>query len=318
MITAKTLKLSVKSLQGIRQKAAAGPGTDRAGRARRMPARDRAAHVQPGQAGDSAPVYPRGVRRFRRRRVRRVLCLRGDGADRPGRCHGRAGDVSRQRPDHRRAPRPSRRRSGCRASPKRACCSPTAPPSPTPAATWARCKPRRTGWWKTAGSWAIASTAASSGSATAASRMPTRCWRTRPAGPSWFIVERGAPGFTPGQARRQARHPHQQHGGALVQPTSTWMPDRLVGGVEGQGLLQAQAVFGYTRLMVAAFGLGAGWAALDRAIPYSAKRIQAGVAAFREAGIHAQADRAERRRAWRPAALTSRRPPSGSTPAKAA
>jgi alkylation response protein AidB-like acyl-CoA dehydrogenase len=46
--------------------------------------------------------------------------------------------------------------------------------------------------------------------------------------------------------------------------------------VEGQGLLQAQAVFGYTRLMVAAFGLGAGWSALDRAIPYSTKRIQAG------------------------------------------
>ena len=35
-------------------------------------------------------------------------------------------------------------------------------------------------------------------------------------------------------------------------------------------------MFGYTRLMVAAFGLGAGWAALDRAIPYSRKRIQAG------------------------------------------
>jgi alkylation response protein AidB-like acyl-CoA dehydrogenase len=49
-----------------------------------------------------------------------------------------------------------------------------------------------------------------------------------------------------------------------------------VGGVEGQGLLQAQAVFGYTRLMVAAFGLGAGWAALDRAIPYSMERIQGG------------------------------------------
>ena len=46
--------------------------------------------------------------------------------------------------------------------------------------------------------------------------------------------------------------------------------------MEGQGLIQAQAVFGYTRLMVAAFGLGAGWAALDRAIPYSTKRIQAG------------------------------------------
>jgi alkylation response protein AidB-like acyl-CoA dehydrogenase len=52
--------------------------------------------------------------------------------------------------------------------------------------------------------------------------------------------------------------------------------DRLVGGVEGQGLNQAQAVFGYTRLMVAAFGLGGGWSALDRAIPYSTKRIQAG------------------------------------------
>ena len=31
--------------------------------------------------------------------------------------------------------------------------------------------------------------------------------------------------------------------------------------------------------MVAAFGLGAGWAALDRAIPYSQERIQAGGAA---------------------------------------
>jgi alkylation response protein AidB-like acyl-CoA dehydrogenase len=50
----------------------------------------------------------------------------------------------------------------------------------------------------------------------------------------------------------------------------------LVGGAEGQGLVQAQQVFGYTRLMVAAFGLGAGWAALDRAIPYSKKRVQAG------------------------------------------
>ena len=43
-----------------------------------------------------------------------------------------------------------------------------------------------------------------------------------------------------------------------------------------QGLQQALAVFGYTRLMVAAFGLGAGWAALDRAIEYSTERVQAG------------------------------------------
>jgi alkylation response protein AidB-like acyl-CoA dehydrogenase len=52
--------------------------------------------------------------------------------------------------------------------------------------------------------------------------------------------------------------------------------DRLIGGVEGQGLAQAQAVFGYTRLMVGAFGLGAGWEALRRAIRYSQERIQGG------------------------------------------
>ena len=54
--------------------------------------------------------------------------------------------------------------------------------------------------------------------------------------------------------------------------------DRQILGVElvaahlpGQGLVQAQMVFGYTRLMVAAFGLGGGWAAMDRAIPYAAE-----------------------------------------------
>ena len=96
-----------------------------------------------------------------------------------------------------------------------------------------------------------------------------------PAGPSWFIVERGAPGFTQGK-------PEDKHGIRTSNTAALSFADvyvdagRLVGGVEGQGLIQAQAVFGYTRLMVAAFGLGAGWAALDRAIPYSAKRIQAG------------------------------------------
>jgi Beta-ketoacyl synthase, N-terminal domain/Acyl-CoA dehydrogenase, C-terminal domain len=52
--------------------------------------------------------------------------------------------------------------------------------------------------------------------------------------------------------------------------------DRLIGGVEGQGLAQAQAVFGYTRLMVGSFGLGAGWAVLERAIRYGQTRIQGG------------------------------------------
>ena len=96
-----------------------------------------------------------------------------------------------------------------------------------------------------------------------------------PAGPSWFIVEQGAAGFTHGKP--EDKHGIRTSNTAALSLSDVYVDaDRLVGGVEGQGLLQAQAVFGYTRLMVAAFGLGAGWAALDRAIPYSAKRIQAG------------------------------------------
>ncbi len=96
-----------------------------------------------------------------------------------------------------------------------------------------------------------------------------------PGGPSWFVVEKDTKGFTHDE-------PEDKHGIRLSNTAALAFndvyvdADRLLGGVEGQGLLQAQAVFGYTRLMVAAFGLGAGWAALDRAIPYSTKRIQAG------------------------------------------
>jgi len=96
-----------------------------------------------------------------------------------------------------------------------------------------------------------------------------------PGGPSWFIVDKGAKGFTHDE-------PEDKHGIRLSNTAALALDnvyvdaDRLIGGVEGQGLYQAQAVFGYTRLMVAAFGLGAGWSALDRAIPYSTKRIQAG------------------------------------------
>ena len=96
-----------------------------------------------------------------------------------------------------------------------------------------------------------------------------------PGGPTWFVVEKGTKGFTHDE-------PEEKHGIRLSNTAALAFndvyveADRLIGGVEGQGLIQAQAVFGYTRLMVAAFGLGAGWAALDRAIPYSTKRIQAG------------------------------------------
>ena len=96
-----------------------------------------------------------------------------------------------------------------------------------------------------------------------------------PGGPSWFVVEAGAEGFTHGAHE-------DKHGIRLSNTAALFLSDvyvdadRLIGGVEGQGLVQAQQVFGYTRLMVAAFGLGAGWAALDRAIDYSRTRIQAG------------------------------------------
>jgi alkylation response protein AidB-like acyl-CoA dehydrogenase len=96
-----------------------------------------------------------------------------------------------------------------------------------------------------------------------------------PGGPSWFLLERGAEGFTQNK-------PEDKHGIRLSNTAALFLDDvfvpveNLVGGVEGQGLVQAQEVFGYTRLMVAAFGLGGGWSALDRAITYSTQRIQAG------------------------------------------
>jgi alkylation response protein AidB-like acyl-CoA dehydrogenase len=96
-----------------------------------------------------------------------------------------------------------------------------------------------------------------------------------PSGPSWFIVEKGAPGFN--HDKPEDKHGIRLSNTAALSLTDVFVdPSRLIGGVEGQGLIQAQLVFGYTRLMVATFGLGAGWAALDRAIPYSAKRIQGG------------------------------------------
>ncbi|MGA8247864.1 MAG: acyl-CoA dehydrogenase family protein [Nocardioides sp.] len=96
-----------------------------------------------------------------------------------------------------------------------------------------------------------------------------------PGGPCWFIVERGTEGLT-------SATPEDKHGIRLSNTAALFLDDvtvptsRLVGGVEGRGLVQAQQVFGYTRLMVAAFGLGGGWEALDRAIRYSTERVQAG------------------------------------------
>ena len=96
-----------------------------------------------------------------------------------------------------------------------------------------------------------------------------------PGGPSWFIVERGTEGLS-------SAPPEDKHGIRLSNTAALFLDDvvvpadNLVGGVEGRGLAQAQQVFGYTRLMVAAFGLGGGWEAMDRAIRYSTQRVQGG------------------------------------------
>ena len=96
-----------------------------------------------------------------------------------------------------------------------------------------------------------------------------------PGGPSWFVVEKDAEGFSKNK-------PEDKHGIRASNTAALFLEDvyvdadRLMGLVEGQGLAQAQAVFGYTRLMVAAFGLGAGWEALRRAIRYSQTRVQGG------------------------------------------
>ena len=96
-----------------------------------------------------------------------------------------------------------------------------------------------------------------------------------PGGPSWFVVDADAEGFTKGKP--EDKHGIRASNTAALFLDNVYVPkDRLVGLEEGKGLAQAQAVFGYTRLMVGAFGLGAGWEALRRAIRYSQERIQGG------------------------------------------
>lgn len=96
-----------------------------------------------------------------------------------------------------------------------------------------------------------------------------------PEGPTWFVVPRGVDGFT-------VAPPEDKHGLRLSNTAALFLDDvevpanHLIGTEGGKGLVQAQEVFGYTRLMVAAFGLGGGWECVDRAIAYSKERIQGG------------------------------------------
>lgn len=96
-----------------------------------------------------------------------------------------------------------------------------------------------------------------------------------PGGPSWFLVEKGAKGFSAN--KHEDKHGIRLSNTAGLSLDNVFVPaENLIGTSEGNGLQEAQAVFGYTRLMVAAFGLGAGWDALETAVRYSQQRIQAG------------------------------------------
>lgn len=104
-----------------------------------------------------------------------------------------------------------------------------------------------------------------------------------PGGLSFFVVERDTDGLSVGVHE-------DKHGIRASNTTGVIMEDvevpaeNLICGVEGEGLKQANAVFGYTRLMVGAFGLGGGQAPLERALAYAKTRMQFGAPIFEKQG----------------------------------
>ena len=104
-----------------------------------------------------------------------------------------------------------------------------------------------------------------------------------PDGPSFFIVPGGAEGLIPG--KHEDKHGIRASDTCPLSLEDLYVPiEDLVGGVEGQGLKQANKVFGYTRLMVATFGLGGGVAALEKTIKYAKERVQFGTTLIEKQG----------------------------------
>jgi alkylation response protein AidB-like acyl-CoA dehydrogenase len=94
-----------------------------------------------------------------------------------------------------------------------------------------------------------------------------------PEGPTFFIMEKDTEGYVCGKG--EEKHGIRASNTSPLTFTDAFVPvENLIGGVPGQGLKQANAVFGYTRLMVASMALGAGEAALEIAVPYAKERIQ--------------------------------------------
>jgi len=94
-----------------------------------------------------------------------------------------------------------------------------------------------------------------------------------PEGATFFIMEKGTEGYTAGKG--EEKHGIRASNTSPLTFSDAFVPiENLIGGVPGQGFKQASKVFGYTRLMVAAMGLGGGEAAMEIAINYAKERIQ--------------------------------------------
>lgn len=96
--------------------------------------------------------------------------------------------------------------------------------------------------------------------------------RTGKLKPCLFIVPRDAPGFTRSPIEMELAAPEKQF--ELVLEDVRLPSDALVGGGEGEdaGLLQLFAGLNPERIMTAAFGIGMGRHAIDRALDYARTR----------------------------------------------
>ena len=96
---------------------------------------------------------------------------------------------------------------------------------------------------------------------------------TTPEGATFFIMEKGTEGYTPGKGEK--KHGIRASNTSPLTFSDAFVPvENLIGGVAGQGFKHASKVFGYTRLIVAAMALGSGEAAVEIAINYAKERIQ--------------------------------------------
>ncbi len=105
-------------------------------------------------------------------------------------------------------------------------------------------------------------------------------------GVSWFLVEGGTEGLV--ADKHEDKHGIRLSNTTALSLNEVYVPvENLIGGVEGKGLRQAQAVFGYTRLMVASMALGCGWEALRNSIRYSQiRKVHGGLLCEKQGFMH--------------------------------